>query len=83
MKEESSSSEDDDEDEEEEQEEDASGEEEEVKAEACARSSMPRFPKLRKFFKWSCFLSTGGSGAFPRGAGELSAAAVQVYGRQR
>lgn len=39
--------------------------------------------KLRKFVKWSCFLSTGGSGAFPRGAGELSAAAVQVYGRQR
>lgn len=50
VKEESSSSEDDDEDEEEEQEEDASGEEEEVKAEACARSSMPQFPKLRKFF---------------------------------
>lgn len=91
VKEESSSSEDDDDDGEEEQEEDASGEEEEVEEEARTYSSPPQ-PLSRAtllisffffFFLLSCFLSEGGSGAVPRGAGELSAAALQVYGRQR
>lgn len=39
--------------------------------------------KNQKMLKTSCFLSAGGSGAVPRGAGELSAAAVQVHGGQR
>lgn len=33
--------------------------------------------------KLSCFLSAGGSGAVPRGEGELSTTAVQVHGGQR
>lgn len=82
VKEESSSSED--EDEEEEQEEDATGEEEEeVQAEVCTLSTSSPCPGKEKDFKLSCFLSAGRSGAVPRGARELSAAAVQVYGRQR
>lgn len=77
VKEESSSSEDDDEDEDEEQEEDANGEEEEVEA----SSTQP--PSSGNVCKRSGSLSAGGSGTFPRGAGELSAATLQVHGRQR
>lgn len=79
VKEESSSSEDDDEDEDEEQEEDASGrEEEEVEA------SLTQPPSSGgKVCKCSGSLSAGGGGTLPRGAGELFAAALQVYGGQR
>lgn len=82
VKEESSSSEDEDDDEEEEQEEDASGEEEEVDA-VLLTCFSPHVVQLKMILKLSCFLSAGGSGAVPRGEGELSAAALQVYGRQR
>lgn len=75
VKEESSSSEDEDEDEE--QEEDTSGEEEEVEA------SLTQPPGSANVCQRYAFLSAGGSGTLPRGAGELSAAALQVYGRQR
>lgn len=87
VKEESSSSEDEEEDEEEGQEEDASGEEEEVEAEPCTCFYPHNLPNKKinkkKPLILSCFLSAGGSGAVPRGAGELSAAALQVHGRQR
>lgn len=80
VKEESSSSEDEEEDEDEDQEEDASGEEEEVDAEMLTRFSAHH---VRLKVQLSCFLSAGGSGAVPRGEGELSAAALQVHGGQR
>lgn len=86
VKEESSSSEDDDDDEEEEQEEDASGEEEEVEKQklACLHHNLEAKRRFSIYiFFLLFFLSKGGSGAVPRGAGELSAAAVQVHGRQR
>lgn len=43
----------------------------------------PHNGQLKVILKLSCFLSAGGSGAVPRGEGELSAAALQVHGRQR
>lgn len=82
VKEESSSSEDEDDDEEEEQEEDGSGEEEEVALTLHPSHLQNRGKKVQNL-KVSRLLSTGGGGAVPRGAGELSAAALQVHGRQR
>lgn len=48
-------------------------------------SRPPEYIKKKKkdTLKLSCLLSAGGSGAVPRRAGELSAAALQVHGRQR
>lgn len=94
VKEESSSSED--EEEEEGQDEDASGEDEEVRGETLHILLASQPHKFFVFFKEGkkgrrrkmtlnifCFLSAGGSGAVPRGAGELSTAALQVHGGQR
>ena len=86
MKEESSSSEDEeDEEEEEEQEEDASSEEEEVRSSAPRWSSRPGSLQspVCLFDRASAFLCAGGSGAVPRGEGELPAAALQVHGGPR
>lgn len=50
---------------------------------ACRRFSLTQPPNCENVFRRSGFLSAGGSGAFPRWAGELSAATLQIYGGQR